>query len=182
MKKILSFLLSVAIFATLLTFPIISEAAFVPTLTVDMSAKTGAMRHGSSGFLYGLGSDGTPSANTLTPLKPSTAVQKAPDGLQHPTGDVLDVADTFISAGGEQVQIYLQDIYALWPYEQTSFEEYLSHIEEMVPKIVALRNSSPDYSGKLVYVPFNEPDGIWYGNIGWDANVQNRFNENWLSA
>ncbi len=182
MKKLLSLLLSVAIFATLLTFPIISEAAFTPTLTIDMNKKTGAMRHGSSGFLYGLGSDGTPSVNTLTPLKPSTAVQKAPDGLQHPTGDVLDVAGTFISAGGEQVQIYLQDIYALWPYEQTSFEEYLSHIEEMVPKIVALRNSNPDYEGKFVYVPFNEPDGIWYGNIGSSASVQARFNQNWLSA
>ncbi len=182
MKKILSIILSVAIFATLICLPVTTRGAFLPTLTIDMSEKTGAMRHGSSGFLYGLGSHGTPSVNTLTPLKPSTAVQKAPDGLQHPTGDVLDVAGTFISAGGEQVQIYLQDIYALWPYEQTSFEEYLSHIEEMVPKIVALRNSNPDYKGKLVYVPFNEPDGIWYGNIGWDGNVQSRFNQNWLSA
>ncbi len=182
MKKILSVLLAFTLLFTLITVPITVKAAFTPTLTVDMANKTGAMRHGSSGFLYGLGSDGTPSVNTLTPLKPSTAVQKAPDGLQHPTGDVLDVAGTFISAGGEQVQIYLQDIYALWPYEQTSFEEYLSHIEEMVPKIVALRNSNPDYKGKFVYVPFNEPDGIWYGNIGWDANVQNRFNQNWLSA
>ncbi len=182
MKKFLSFLVSVAVFATILTFPHISEAAFVPTLTVDMSAKSGAMRHGSGGFLYGLGSDGTPSVNTLTPLKPSTAVQKAPDGLQHPTGDVLDVAGTFISAGGEQVQIYLQDIYALWPYEQTSFEEYLSRIEVMIPKIVELRNSNDAYKGKFVYVPFNEPDGIWYGNIGWDTGVQNRFNQNWLSA
>lgn len=182
MKKLLSLFLSVAIFATLLTFPLTTKAAFTPTLTIDMSEKTGAMRHGSSGFLYGLGSDGTPSVNTLTPLKPSTAVQKAPDGLQHPTGDVLDVAGTFISAGGEQVQIYLQDIYALWPYEQTSFEEYLSHIEEMVPKIVALRDSNPDYEGKFVYVPFNEPDGIWYGNIGSSASVQARFNQNWLSA
>ncbi len=182
MKKFLSILLSLTLLITLVQIPIVTRAAFVPTLTVDMSSKTGAMRHGSSGFLYGLGSDGTPSVNTLTPLKPSTAVQKAPDGLQHPTGDVLDVAHTFISAGGEQVQIYLQDIYALWPYEQTSFEEYLSHIEEMIPKIVALRDSNPDYMGKLVYVPFNEPDGIWYGNIGWDSAVQSRFNQNWLSA
>ena len=182
MKKVLSILLTFTLLFTLLTIPVAVKAAFIPTLTVDMSLKTGTMRHGSSGFLYGLGSDGTPSVNTLTPLKPSTAVQKAPDGLQHPTGDVLDVAGTFISSGGEQVQIYLQDIYALWPYEQTSFEEYLSHIEKMVPKIVTLRNSNPDYSGKLVYVPFNEPDGIWYGNIGWDASVQSRFNSNWLSA
>lgn len=182
MKKFLSIVLSVVIFATIICLPVTTSAAYISTITVDMQNKTGAMRHGSSGFLYGLGSFGTPSVNTLTPLKPSTAVQKAPDGLQHPTGDVLDVAGTFISAGGEQVQIYLQDIYALWPYEQTSFEEYLSHIEEMVPKIVALRNSDPDFEGKLVYVPFNEPDGIWYGNIGWDANVQSRFNQNWLSA
>lgn len=182
MRKILSFLIAIMIMATLVSVPTMSQAAFVPTLTIDMGEKTGQLRHGSSGFLYGLGSDGTPSVNTLTPLKPSTAVQKAPDGLQHPTGDVMDVAGTFISAGGEQVQIYLQDIYALWPYEQTSFEEYLSHIEVMVPKIVALRDSNPDYKGKFVYVPFNEPDGIWYGNIGNDASVQARFNENWLEA
>lgn len=182
MKKFLSFLLILALLTPFVHIPATVEAATPPTLTVDMSAKSGAMRHGSAGFLYGLGSVGTPSVNTLTPLKPSTAVQKAPDGLQHPTGDVLDVAGTFISAGGEQVQIYLQDIYALWPYEQTSFDEYLSHIEEMIPKIVALRNSSLEYSGKFVYVPFNEPDGIWYGNIGWDTAVQSRFNQNWLSA
>lgn len=182
MKKFLSFLLTVAILATLVSMPVTTDAAFTPTLTVNMANKTGAMRHGSSGFLYGLGSAGTPSVNTLTPLKPSTAVQKAPDGLQHPTGDVLDVAGTFISAGGEQVQIYLQDIYALWPYEQTSFEEYLSRIEVMIPKIVELRNSNPDYKGKFVYVPFNEPDGIWYGNINSSASVQSRFNSNWLDA
>ncbi|MBR5536242.1 MAG: discoidin domain-containing protein, partial [Clostridia bacterium] len=182
MKKIISFLLSAALIAAFINLPVATEAAFIPTLTIDMGAKTGTMRHGSAGFLYGLGSDGTPSANTLTPLKPSTAVQKAPDGLQHPTGDVLDVAGTFISAGGEQVQIYLQDIYALWPYEQTSFEGYLSLIETMVPKIVSLRNSNPDYKGKLVYVPFNEPDGIWYGSINSSSSVQSRFNSNWLSA
>ncbi len=182
MKKTISLLIIFVMLVGFIQLPTTVEAAFVPTLTIDMNNKTGAMRHGSGGFLYGLGSVGTPSANMLTPLKPSTAVQKAPDGLQHPTGDVLDVAGTFISAGGEQVQIYLQDTYALWPYEQTSFEEYLSHIEEMVPKIVALRQSDSAYSGKFVYVPFNEPDGIWYGNIGWDSSVQSRFNQNWLSA
>ncbi len=182
MKKFLSFFLTLTLIAAMISIPFTAQAAYVPTLTVDMSEKTGAMRHGSSGFLYGLGSDGTPSVNTLTPLKPSTAVQKAPDGLQHPTGDVLDVAGTFISAGGEQVQIYLQDIYALWPYEYTGMDEYLELIKEMIPKLVSFRNSNPDYAGKLVYVPFNEPDGIWYGNIGWDSNVQNTFNQNWLTV
>lgn len=182
MKKLISLILTFSIILSVISIPLVSQAAYTPTLTIDMSKKTGAMRHGASGFLYGLGSDGTPNVNMLTPLKPSTAVQKAPDGLQHPTGDVLDVAGTFISAGGEQVQIYLQDIYALWPYEYTGMDEYLELIKEMIPKLVLFRNSNPDYKGKIVYVPFNEPDGIWYGNIGWDSNVQNTFNQNWLTV
>ena len=142
MKKLFSLVLAAAM--TLALAPSLpAAAASVPTLTVDMTEKTGPMRHGSAGFLYGLGSHGTPNANTLTPLKPDTAVQKAPDGLQHPTGDVLDVAETFIEAGGEQVQIYLQDIFALWSYEYTDIDDYLERIKEMVPKIVALRDSHP---------------------------------------
>lgn len=93
-------------------------------LTIHMDEQTGPLYHGSCGFLYGLGSDGVPSQNLITPLKPRVAAQKAPDGLQHPTGDVLDVARGFIDSGGEQVQVYLQDIYALWPYEYDGIEGY----------------------------------------------------------
>ncbi len=181
MKKLFSLVLAAAM--TLALAPSLpAAAASVPTLTVDMTEKTGPMRHGSAGFLYGLGSHGTPNANTLTPLKPDTAVQKAPDGLQHPTGDVLDVAETFIEAGGEQVQIYLQDIFALWSYEYTDIDDYLERIKEMVPKIVALRDSHPDFSGKFVYVPYNEPDGIWFGGINDRADVQDKFNDYWQKA
>ncbi|MCD8049578.1 MAG: discoidin domain-containing protein [Clostridia bacterium] len=180
MKKLISLVLALVIVSSFVTIPALSASA--QTLTVDMSQKTGAMRHGSAGFLYGLGSDGTPSATLLTPLKPGTAVQKAPDGLQHPTGDVLDVADTFISAGGEQVQIYLQDIYALWSYEYTGIDDYLEKIAEMVPKIVELRNSDESFAGKLVYIPFNEPDGIWYTNINSSTTVQDTFNADWKAA
>jgi len=153
-----------------------------PAFTVDYSQKSGPLKHGAAGFLYGLGSDNSPYINTLTPLKPHTAVQKAPDGLQHPTGDVLDTAKTFIYSGGKYVQIYLQDIYALWPYEYTSFNDYLEKIREMVPKIKALRESDENFTGKFVYIPFNEPDGIWYQNINSSTSVQNTFNQNWLSA
>lgn len=182
MRKIISFLTCAAIILSMCAVPISSSAAANPSFTVFMTEKTGEMRHGSAGFLYGLGSYGTPKASLLTPLKPGTAVQKAPDGMQHPTGDVLDVAETFINAGGEAVQIYLQDIFALWPYEYTTFDDYLARIGDMVPKIVELRKSNPAFSGKLVYVPFNEPDGIWYGNIDSDVNVQNTFNQNWKAA
>lgn len=182
MKKLLSVVLSLALCLSCIGGLTLTASAANPTLTVNMTEKTGPMRHGSGGFLYGLGSDGTPNANMLTPLKPGTAVQKAPDGLQHPTGDVLDTAETFIKAGGEQVQIYLQDIYALWSYEYTGMDDYLSRIREMVPKIADLRDSNPAFEGKLVYVPFNEPDGIWYGNVNNDTSVQNKFNENWKAA
>ncbi|MGN1098082.1 MAG: dockerin, partial [Clostridia bacterium] len=174
--------LFVAVIFVISLVPAFTVGAASPTLTVNMTEKTGAMRHGSAGFLYGLGSHGTPNPNMLTPLKPGTAVQKAPDGLQHPTGDVLDVAETFIEAGGEQVQIYLQDIYALWDYEYTGIDDYLKEIEKMVPKIVALRESNPDFNGKLVYVPYNEPDGIWFQNVDGSAEVQARFNEYWQKA
>ena len=101
MKKFISVVLALTVALSVMTFaPLAASAANTPTLTVDMTDRTGPMRHGSAGFLYGLGSHGTPNPNTLTPLKPGTAVQKAPDGLQHPTGDVLDVAETFLEAGG----------------------------------------------------------------------------------
>ncbi len=183
MKKIISIVLALTVAFSVMTFaPLTAAAAGVPTLTVDMTDRTGPMRHGSAGFLYGLGSHGTPNPNTLTPLKPGTAVQKAPDGLQHPTGDVLDVAETFLEAGGEQVQIYLQDIFALWSYEYTTIDDYLNRIKEMVPKIVELRESRPDFEGKFVYVPYNEPDGIWFNNVNNDTGVQDRFNEYWQKA
>ena len=61
-------------------------------LYVDLSANTGALKHGATGFLYGLGNDGIPSANMLAPLKPQVAAQKPEGGLQHPNGDALNVA------------------------------------------------------------------------------------------
>jgi hypothetical protein len=182
MKKLFSVITAAALAVCSYSIPLSSLASSDPTLTIDMSEKTGAMYHGSAGFLYGLGSDGTPDVNLITPLKPSTAVQKAPDGMQHPTGDVLDVAETFVNAGGSMVQIYLQDTFALWPYEYTTFDDYLDRIREMVPKIVALRESDPSFEGKLVYIPFNEPDGIWYQNVNSSTSVQNTFNQNWKQA
>ena len=84
-------------------------------LLVDLSASTGAVRHGASGFLYGLGNAGIPSANVLAPLKPQVAAQKPEGGLQHPNGDALDVAATYQAAGGREIQIYLQDAMPIGP-------------------------------------------------------------------
>jgi len=149
----------------------------IPTLYVDMANRTGALKHGAAGFLYGLGEDGVPSAQLLAPLKPKITVQKAPDGMQHPNGDALSVSETFIEADGEQIQVYLQDYYALWPYEFTNLDDYIGIIKVAIPKI-----KSSKYSDRFVYVPFNEPDWIWYEGLDRDESIQFKFFVDWLTV
>jgi hypothetical protein len=129
-------------------------------LVIDLSANTGAVKHGASGFLYGLGDEGIPTDNVLTPLNPQGTAQKAPDGLQHPNGDALKIAPQFKRNGGKDIQIYMQDIYKQWPYDNLGIDDYLSKVDVMVNKVVADANRS-----MYVYVPFNEPDGNWYSNL-----------------
>ncbi len=131
-----------------------------PQLVVDLSANTGAVKHGASGFLYGLGDEGIPTDNVIAPLNPQGTAQKAPDGLQHPNGDALKIAPQFKRNGGKDIQIYMQDIYKQWPYENLGINDYLSKVDVMVNKVMADENRS-----MYVYVPFNEPDGIWYSNL-----------------
>lgn len=126
-------------------------------LTVDLSQPTGPLRYGASGALYGLGNAGIPSAHALAPIRPQVAAQKPEGGLQHPNGDALDVAATFHAAGGREIEIYMQDIYARWPYEQLGLDDYL----EKVGQIVRAALDSP-HRAMFSYVPFNEPDAIWY--------------------
>ena len=152
------------------TMPTASAAGetSLPTLTVDMAPdEKRPLQHGASGWLYGLGSEGVPSANTMTPLKPHTTVQKAPNGMQHPNGDVLDAAETFLNVGGKDLQIYVPDYYALWFYEFSSTEEYLEILkmqaEECIKKGIA---------EEVAYVLYNEPYGNWIGGSYTDPETQ----------
>ncbi|MBB2948318.1 hypothetical protein FB565_008101 [Actinoplanes lutulentus] len=129
--------------------------------TVDLAASTGALRYGATGFLYGLGDEGIPTETMLAALKPQVTAQKAPDGLQHPNGDALKIAPMFKRAGGRDIQIYMQDVYQQWPYENLGITDYLAKVDTMTRKVVA-----DPYRSSYVYVPFNEPDQIWYaGNL-----------------
>ncbi|UOQ44049.1 carbohydrate-binding protein [Halobacillus salinarum] len=177
MKKIfISLLLSVTlIFSGLSIIPLKTTAATNPQLKVDLSVNKGEMLNGGAGFLYGMSEPNVPDINTIIPLKPNTTVQKAPDGLQHPNGDALKVSDYFLEAGGEQIQIYVQDIYEQWPYEFTGIPDYLDKVESVAKKVV--ENPNKD---KFVYVPFNEPDHIWYG--GMSAETQKRFFSDWKTV
>ena len=129
-----------------------------PVLTVDMSSQGRALKHGATGWLYGQGDDQVPTSNMITPLKPNTAVQKAPNGMQHPNGDVLDTAKTFLDSGGKHIQIYVPDYYALWFYEFTGTEYYLE-----ILKMQAQACIDQGIQDEAVYVLYNEPSENWVG-------------------
>lgn len=136
-----------------------SMVAWADTLTVDAGTDLGPLKYGATGFLYGLGDEGIPSNAVLGALRPQVAAQKAPDGLQHPNGDALKTAPLFLRNGGQQIQIYLQDVYKEWPYEKLGIGDYLKKIETMVKKVMKDPNRDA-----FAYIPLNEPDVIWYGS------------------
>ena len=147
--------------AVIALLPATVAAASDYTVTVDLGSSTGAVKHGATGWLYGLAEDGIPTDNTIAPLHPDSSYQKAPDGTQHPHGDALHVSSQLLRDGGSDVGIYMQDFYPDWPYANPGIAAYLQVIDTQARKVVADPNRS-----HYIYVPFNEPDSIWYsGNL-----------------
>jgi hypothetical protein len=128
-----------------------------PQLTVHLASETGPVFGGASGALYGLSEDGVPAADLLAPLQVRTIAQKPPGGLQHPNGDADKVAPGFFAAGGELILIYLQDMYPDWPYQDGGITGYLTEVRS-----AARSFSDGPYRNQVAFVPFNEPDWIWY--------------------
>ncbi|MGP3984584.1 CBM35 domain-containing protein [Streptomyces sp. KR80] len=141
------------------TLPAAEGASAAPqTIAVDLGASEGSVLRGANGALYGLSDDGVPSDAMLEPLKLTTASQKAEGGLQHPNGDAITVSKSFFRNGGKDVLVMMQDIYAKWPYEDLGIADYLTKVEKITKDVAAAENSH-----RFVYIPFNEPDLIWYG-------------------
>jgi len=158
LKKLISGMIA-AVMVTGSVSPVLpAVAAANPTLTVDMAAEYRELEHGATGWLYGQGDDEVPTANTITALKPNTAVQKAPNGMQHPNGDVLDIANTFLNAGGKNIQIYVPDYYALWFYEFTGTDYYLDILRMQAQACI-----DAGIEDDVVYVLYNEPSSNWVG-------------------
>ena len=61
------------------------------------------------------------------------------------------------AAGGKEIEIYIQDIYPHWPYDGLGMADYLAKVDGVVKQVMASPNRS-----LFSYVPFNEPDQIWY--------------------
>ncbi|MEU1519869.1 CBM35 domain-containing protein [Streptomyces sp. NPDC005811] len=169
-----------ALVGTALAVP--TAQAATPQLSVDLGQTTGAVMHGANGALYGLSDDGVPGDSVVAPLHMTSIAQKAPDGAQHPNGDALVVQSQYARTGGGDNLIYMQDIYANWPYDNLGLSDYLAKVDTMVRK-VAVRSDADTF----VWVPFNEPDGIWYtglrsSNSTTYANARSSFESDWAAV
>ncbi len=156
------------------------------TIRFDMNSRSTLFK-GSAGFLYGVAEINVPSIDLLQGLKPSTMVQKALGGLQHPTGDATRVSSALEAAGVRDMQVYLQDIYLEWPYNapykadgSLDVDGYQRTAESILYGMIchkanegdkgAFLGSDGNYytlneeeAAKYSYVLYNEPDQIWYG-------------------
>ncbi|MER6186894.1 CBM35 domain-containing protein [Streptomyces sp. NPDC001652] len=169
-----------ALIGTAVTIP--SAQAATAQVTVDLGRTTGDVMHGANGTLYGLSDDGVPGDELVAPLHMTTVIQKAPDGAQHPNGDALAIKKGYDRNGGGEVHIYMQDVYAQWPYENLGLSDYLTKVDTMVRKVAA-RPDADDF----VWVPFNEPNGNWYPDLGSSDSVKyasalGKFQSDWTTV
>ncbi len=145
----------------------------VPVITVDFSSQ-GELTGRASGFLYGFAEDDIPTREIAESIGINSLAAKTAGGLQHPIGDVRDVSDTFLSAGGEMLMVYTQDMYDTWYYQLDSLPEY----NEKVRKTVTEMENSP-YRDSLVYCIYNEMDnGAWLGDF-WEKENRYKFYDAW---
>lgn len=137
-----------------------------PTTTFDFSQKNGEVTNGASGFLYGFAEPDIPTKEMAESIGVSTLSTKALGGLQHPIGDVGQVADTFFSAGGKEIIVYTQDMYDTWYYQFDSLEQYHARVKTTVTE-----TAQKDYADKVVYCIYNEMDnGQWFGDFSQYEN------------
>lgn len=159
-------------------------ASSADAVTVDFSSTTGAFRGGASGSLYGLGDKDVPSQAVLDGARVTNVSQKPPNGAQHPSGDALDVEKNFFAGAGRDLYVYVQDAYPDWPYtggkrpgdaNNDGVWDYLPILKAAVEKIA----NNSEHPEKYIFIPFNEPDGIWYQN--W-SSMKAQFLADWTAA
>ncbi len=167
----------IIIMSVLMCFVIAAGVALLylmtPTVTVDFSQQFGLSGR-ASGFLYGFAEDDIPTMEIAESIGVNSLATKTAGGLQHPIGDVNNVADTFLGAGGEMLMVYTQDMYDTWYYQLDSLPEYN---EKVIKTVTEMESSS--YRDSLVYCIYNEMDnGAWLGNF-WEEENRYKFYEAW---
>ncbi|HLU28765.1 MAG TPA: CBM35 domain-containing protein [Glycomyces sp.] len=151
-----------------------ATAQEAPTLEVDFTTLTGEPTYGAIGSLYGISDVGVPGDNLLAGLRIPTMAGKPTLGAQHPNGDAAAVLEALARHDEGDAYINLQDWYPDWPYQDDGIEAYLAEIDLIVPLMEA-----DEHADRLVYVPFNEPDWIWYSRGGDYEGALERYLHDW---
>ncbi|WP_312489438.1 cellulosome protein [Sphingomonas sp.] len=154
-------------------------------LSVDLSSDTGAFHGGASGTLYGLYDARLPHPNLVEGMALRTVSTKAQDGPQHPGADALEVATLLTDASGGDTYIYMTDIYREFPYNWKTgdcAQSVASYIEQLRKQVRQVKGMDKRYRDRIVFVPFNEPEGNMFGNhdkscngVGWQQDPKVMF-------
>jgi hypothetical protein len=146
--------------------------------SVDVGDRTGAFMGGASGTLYGLYGPGLPSNNLIDGIQLRTVSTKAQDGPQHPGADALEVVKPLADSSNGDVYIYMTDINRGFPYEvpgDNGTEKEAWYFDAMAKQVDQVLQLPEQYQKRIVFVPFNEPEGNMYGGGG-----QNFWGYSWL--
>lgn len=201
-KKIIAVIsLVLAVIIALPLYMGISAGMLMPTVRFDAGNLTGEVTNGASGYLYGIAEDGVPSHNMVESLDVSSVSAKTQGGLQHPIGEVGDVAPSLLRTGHcDYIVVYLQDMFSTWYYADGDITEMKKNgtydwkeflTGTYFPLVEKSINEMKDtgYADKLVYCIFNECDnGVWFGEWAtdgengwhdWNEQGQKNFYEAW---
>ena len=201
-RKIISVI--AVVLAVIIALPLymgISAGMLMPTIRFDAENLTGEVTNGASGYLYGIAEDGVPSYNMVESLDVSSVSAKTQGGLQHPIGEVGDVAPSLLRTGHcDYIVVYLQDMFSTWYYADGDITEMKKNgtydwkkflTDTYFPLVEQSINEMKDseYADKLVYCIFNECDnGVWFGEWvkdgengwhDWNEQGQKNFYEAW---
>lgn len=197
MTNIISFIISLFTALSLMAEGI--PYAFRPTLAIDAAQSCGGISSRASGFLYGTAQNGVPDAAAVESIDVASISQKVIDGLQHPIGDVDDVAPMLDSC--DYITVYLQDCFDTWyycyqeimdlraagEYDCVDFVE-TRFLPEVAERAATLKDKA--YSDRLVYCLYNETDNaVWFGTpsedgtwLMFDDAAKQRFYEAWKTT
>ena len=119
-----------------------ASAASGPDLQVNLGQSTGPFDGGASGSLYGIYDQGVPSNNLIEGMGLKTTDTKAQDGQQHPGSDALEIAKPFLASGGQDIYIYMTDVYRNFPYERTTYAQYQGYLKTEVEQVLTRRTGT----------------------------------------
>ncbi len=179
------------VLAVIISVPLymgISAGLLMPKVKFDAENLTGEVTNGASGYLYGIAEDGVPSHNMVESLDVSSVSAKTQGGLQHPIGEVGDVAPSLLRTGHcDYIVVYLQDMFSTWYYADGDITEMKKNgtydwktflTSNFFPLVEQSINEMKDteYADKLVYCIFNECDnGVWFGE--WATDGENGWHD-----